>query len=216
MMKYLKNVAAAHAGTAMALCAGLIVAGCQASDAVTEDYYVPTAHYERYPIKVEKRPVKLALAAKSSLQPAQVNALATFARQARATGMPRIAIRRPSGGGNGAALSRDVASVLVQNGILAEAIVQGTYQGSAKDPIQVGYVRSVAITKECGDWSDDLSTNYLNRPAPNYGCAVTHNMAAMVVNPDNFVIPEAMPAAPAGRRVLLINQYLAAPAAVAP
>lgn len=211
MKKYLKNVAAARAGTALALFAGLVLAGCQTGDAVTEDYYVPAVHYERYPIKVEKKPVKLALAAKSTLQPAQVNALANFARKARAAGMPRIAIRRPSGGGNGAALSRDVASVLVQNGIVAEAIVQGTYAGSAKDPIEVGYVRNVAITRECGDWSDDLSTNYLNRPAPNHGCAVTHNIAAQVANADDFVVPEAMSAAPAARRVLLINQYVAAP-----
>jgi len=211
MVKFLKNIAAAHAGTAMSLCAGLVLAGCQAGDAVTEDYYVPTAHYERYPIKVEKRPVKLALAARSSLQPAQVNALASLARQSRATGSPRIAIRRPSGSGNGAALSRDVAAVLVQHGVPAEAIVQATYAGSSKDPIEVGYVRSVAITKECGDWSDNLSTNYLNRPAPNHGCAVTSNIAAMVVNPDNFVVPEAMPPAPAYKRVLLINTYVATP-----
>ncbi len=216
MVKYLKNIAAAHAGTAMALCAGLVIAGCQASDAVTEDYYVPVAHYERYPIKVEKRPVKLALAAKSSLQPAQVNALASFARQSRANGTPRIAIRRPTGGGNGAALSRDIAAVLVQQGVPGEAIVQATYAGSAKDPIEVGYIRSVAITKECGDWSDDLSTNYLNRPAPNYGCAVTGNIAAMVVNPDNFVVPEAMSPAPAYKRVLLVNQYVTTPSGTKP
>ena len=216
MVKNLSNIAAAHAGTLVVLCAGLLLGGCRITDAVTEDYYVPTAHYERYPIKVEKKPVKLALAARSTLQPAQVNALSAFARQARASGMPRIAVRRPSGGGNGAALSRDVAAVLVQNGIAAEAIVQATYPGSAKDPIEVGYIRSVAITKECGDWSDNLSTNLLNRAAPNHGCAVTHNMAAMVVNPDNFVVPEAMPAAPATKRVLLINQYVNTPAGTSP
>lgn len=216
MIKYLKHIAAAHAGTALTLCAGLVLAGCQATDAVTEDYYVPTTHYERYPIKVEKKPVKLALASKASLQPAQVNALSAFARQARASGMPRIAVRRPSGGGNGAALSRNIAAVLVQQGIPAEAIVQATYPGSAKDPVEVGYVRSVAITKECGDWSDNLSTTYLNRAAPNHGCAVTQNMAAMVVNPDNFVVPDAMPAAPAYKRVLLINQFVATPSGTTP
>lgn len=211
MKKYLRNMAAAHAGTAMALCAGLVLAACQGGDAVTEDYYVPTAHYERYPIKVVKKPVKLTLASKASLQPAQINAVAALARQARANGSPRIAIRRPSGGGNGAALSRDIAAVLVQQGIPAGSIVQATYPGSSKDPVQVGYLRSVAITKECGDWSDNLSTNFLNRAAPNHGCAVTSNIAAMAVNPDNFVVPEAMPAAPAYKRVLLINQFVARP-----
>jgi len=36
-MKYLKNIAAAHAGTALALCAGLALAGCRITDPVTED-----------------------------------------------------------------------------------------------------------------------------------------------------------------------------------
>ncbi|MGQ0486064.1 MAG: CpaD family pilus assembly lipoprotein [Hyphomicrobiales bacterium] len=216
MKKYLRNIAAAHAGTAMALCAGLVLAACQSGDAVTEDYYVPTTHYERYPIKVVRKPVKLALASKASLQPAQVNAVAALARQARAAGQPRIAIRRPSGGGHGAALSRDIAAVLVQQGIPAEAIVQGTYPGSSKAPVQVGYIRGVAVTTECGDWSDNLSTTYLNRAAPNHGCAVTSNIAAMAVNPDNFVVPEAMPAAPAYKRVLLINQYAATPSGTTP
>jgi pilus assembly protein CpaD len=215
-MKYLRNIAAAHAGTALALCAGLVLAGCQVTDAVTEDYYVPTTHYERYPIKVVRKPVKLSLASKTSLQPAQVNAVAALARQARAAGQPRIAIRRPSGGGNGSAMSRDIAAVLVQQGIPAEAIVQATYPGSSRDPVQVGYIRSVAVTKECGDWSDNFSTTYLNRAAPNHGCAVTSNIAAMAVNPDNFVVPEAMPSAPAYRRVLLVNQFVFRPSATNP
>ena len=35
-------------------------------------------------------------------------------------------------------------------------IVQKTYPGPSKGSVQLSYIRSVAVTKECGDWSEDL------------------------------------------------------------
>jgi pilus assembly protein CpaD len=55
--------------------------------------------------------------------------------------------------------------------------------------VQISYLRSVAVTKECGDWSTDLANTSSNQPFPNYGCAIQNNIAAMVVNPEDFVVP---------------------------
>ena len=55
--------------------------------------------------------------------------------------------------------------------------------------MQLSYIRSVAVTKECGDWSSDLANTSSNEPYPNFGCAMQNNIAAMAVNPDDFVVP---------------------------
>jgi pilus assembly protein CpaD len=78
----------------------------------------------------------------------------------------------------------------VQSGITPGMIVQKTYPGPSKAPVQISYIRSVAVTKECGDWSSDLTNTSSNEPYPNLGCSIQNNIAALVLNPDDFVVPE--------------------------
>jgi pilus assembly protein CpaD len=79
-------------------------------------------------------------------------------------------------------------------------ISQKTYPGASKAPVQLTYVRSVAVTKECGDWSSDMANSSNNELHDNLGCAVQNNIAAMVVNPDDFVTPRATTPAHAAMR----------------
>ena len=88
-----------------------------------------------------------------------------------------------------ASVARQTYQLLVQSGISPGMISQKTYPGPSKAPVQLTYIRSVAVTKECGDWSTDLATTSNNEVHQNYGCAVQNNIAAMVVNPDDFVAP---------------------------
>jgi pilus assembly protein CpaD len=193
MLKRINRIAAAHAGTALALCAGLALSGCKIQDAVTEDYYEPVAHYDRYPIKVEKTPVKLDLASKSgTLRPAQINALVSLAQQAKSNAASQIYVKRPSGGGRSVAVANDITALLMQQGIPRAMIVPASYRGASTSPVQVSYVRSVAVTKECGDWSSNLSEIPGNGSYSNFGCATQQNVAAMVANPEDFLVPRAM------------------------
>jgi pilus assembly protein CpaD len=175
----------------MALAVSSVLLAACSIDPVESDFsYVPEAHYERYPIKVAKAPMRLEVKPqRSGLQPAQINAVANFARSAAEGGVTRISLSRPSGGGASAAAAAQIRELLITGGVPSSQISQVTYRGSSKSPVILAFTRAVAVTKECGDWSTDLNHSPNNEPYPNLGCAVQNNMAAMVQNPTDFEVP---------------------------
>jgi pilus assembly protein CpaD len=179
---------------ALLLCASAaLLAGCTSDGASFDDQYVPSTHYERYPIKVAKAPMHLEVAnRKGGLQPNQINAIAAFARSASSASVTSIVIARPSGGGGSGAGARQIYNLLVDNGVSPGQISQKIYRGGAKAPVTLSYIRAVAVTEECGDWSGDLTYSPKNEPYPNFGCSMQHNIAQMVSNPNDFEVPPAM------------------------
>jgi pilus assembly protein CpaD len=130
-----------------------------------------------------------------TLQPKQINAIIGFSRSAVSSRSSKITILRPSGGGASGKVAREIYQLMVRSDITPSMIVQKTYPGPSKGPVQLSFVRSVAVTKECGDWSTDLTSTSRNGPYPNLGCSIQNNIAALVANPDDLVVPE--PTAPA-------------------
>lgn len=184
---------AASAGTLLAMVSALLLGGCGSyRAALGDDEYVPVAHYERYPIEVEKRPVKMELGTRAgTLKPGQINELAGFVDQAQSNSANRIFVKRPSGGGRSIQVAKDVRRFLVLQGIPEAMIVSQTYPGASTGPVQVGYVKKVAVTRECGDWSDNWVKQTSNQTPSNFGCATQNNIAAMVANPEDFEKPRA-------------------------
>jgi pilus assembly protein CpaD len=201
MYKYFPISAASRMSLALFIVMTSGLAACSNGEFALDDTYVPATHYERYPIEVTRGPVRMDISSKQgSLQASQINAVSAFSRAARNSGGSRITILRPSAGGASGKVARQTYQLLVQSGILPGMISQKTYPGASKAPVQLTYIRSVAVTKECGDWSTDLATTSNNELHPNYGCAVQNNIAAMVVNPDDFVAPRASTLAYAAMR----------------
>ncbi|CAN0169333.1 unnamed protein product, partial [Phaeothamnion confervicola] len=166
------------------------LAACSNGELALDDTYVPAAHYERYPIEVTNGPVRMEVSSRQgTLQSSQINAISGFSRSASNSGSSRITVLRPSAGGASGKVARQVYQVLVQSGIAPGMIVQKTYPGPSKGSVQLSYTRSVAVTKECGDWSEELSNTSRNETYPNFGCSMQNNIAAMVVNPNDFVLP---------------------------
>jgi pilus biogenesis lipoprotein CpaD len=188
------------------LAAAVLLAGCTTDGASFDDQYVPTAHYERYPIKVAKAPMRLEVQQRSGgLQPAQINAISNFSRSAGQASASLVAINRPSGGGNHTA--DQIYQLMISQGVPAGQISRTTYRGSRKSPVVVSFTRTVAVTKECGDWSSDLNHSPGNLPYENFGCAIQHNTAQMVSNPSDFEIPEATTPATSSARAWGYNIY---------
>ena len=207
MYKYLPMPAASKMSIIVLIAMSSTLAACSRGELALDDAYVPATHYERYPIEVTRGPVKMDISSQSgSLQSAQINAISGFARLARNSGSSKITIQRPSGGGASGKVARQVYQLLAQGGISPAMIVQRTYPGPAMGPVQISYIRSVAVTKECGDWSENLANTSNNAPYPNFGCSVQNNIAAMVVNPDDFVVPE--PSAPASAASRYPSQFM--------
>jgi pilus assembly protein CpaD len=194
----------------MALIASsLLLAGCSIDPVESDFHYVADTHYERYPIKVAKAPMRLEVRPQGSgLQPAQINAVANFARSAAGGGVTRISVSRPSGGGASASVASQIRELLITGGVPSSQISQVTYRGSSKSPVILAFTRAVAVTKECGDWSTDLNHSPDNSPYPNLGCAVQNNMAAMVSDPTQFEVPKPTDPVNAAARINLKNLFV--------
>jgi pilus assembly protein CpaD len=190
MYKYLPVPAASRMSVILFIAMSSTLAACSNGGWAMDDTYVPAAHYDRYPIEVTSRPVKMEISSRhGTLQSSQINAISGFSRSASNAGSSRITVLRPSAGGASGKVARQVYQVLVQSGMSPGMIVQKTYPGPSRGSVQLSYIRSVAVTRECGDWSEDMSNTSRNEPYPNFGCAIQNNIAAMAANPDDFVVP---------------------------
>jgi pilus assembly protein CpaD len=180
--------------------AGVLLAGCQLDSALQSDYE-PATVAERYPIQVRQATFKTGLRAPTGqLNTNQTNAVADFAIEAKRTGSPRVQILYPGGASASRKLANEIAVAITNYGIPKNRISVKPIRGGANEPIQLVLTRKVAITKECGDWSEDLASTHANTVHPNYGCAMQHNIAAMVANPEDLERPRAMGPVLAGNR----------------
>jgi pilus assembly protein CpaD len=209
MYKYFPVSAASKISVALFITMSSTLAACSNGELALDDTYVPATHYERYPIEVTRGPVKMEISSRhGTLQSSQINAISGFSRSAINSGSSKITILRPSGGGASGKVARQTYQLLVQGGISPSMITQKTYPGLSKGPLQISYIRSVAVTKECGDWSSDLSNTSSNELSENYGCALQNNIAAMVVNPDDFVVPRPTTPALAATRTPAVTAIM--------
>ncbi len=214
MYKYLPMPAASKMSVILFFAMSTALAGCSSGELALDDTYVPVAHYERFPIEVKRGPVRMEISSRhGNLQPSQINAISGFSRSASGSGSSKITVLRPSAGGASGKVARQVYQVLVQNGISPGMIVQKTYPGSSKGSVQLSYTRSVAVTKECGDWSEDMASTSRNVPYPNFGCSTQNNIAAMAVNPNDFVVPRPTTPALAATRTPGVAATMTAAAA---
>lgn len=187
---------------------GVLLAGCQ-FDPTLDDSYEPASVAERYPIEVRKATFKTGLRAPTGqLNTNQKNAVADFAIEAKRTGSPKVQILYPGGASASKKLANEIASAITNYGIPKNRISVKAIRGGANEPIQLVLTRKVAVTKECGDWSEDLSSTYSNNAHPNFGCAMQHNIAAMVANPEDLERPRAMGPVLAGNRTETMKIFI--------
>jgi len=198
---------ASRAATGVALMPMLWLAACSGG-AEIDDYYKPAMHYERFPIEVAKGSVRLDVSTKRpSLGERQEDAVARFAQDANASGAPRIRIQRPRSAATADAVAGRVAQILVMNGIEPESILESEYAGGRGAPVIITFQRKIAVTPECGDWSEDIAVTGKNEPPPDFGCATQNNIAAVVANPEDFEVPRTATAPDAMRRNQVFVDY---------
>lgn len=208
-MKFLKTspTAMRSNSTVLVFLSSLLLAGCAMDGAEIEDSYVATTAEERYPITVAEAPVKMNVSARSgTLQAEHLNRVINFAQDARNNATSRISVSYSSGSSNARKVAGESVAVLVAQGIPRNMIATGSYRGSSS-MVTLAFHRKVAVTKECGDWSDNLSGNQFNEAYPNQGCAIQHNIAAMVANPEDFERPRSMTPVLGGARTVALKKY---------
>jgi pilus assembly protein CpaD len=208
-MKYLSNKFSAPSvrASGLLMVSALLLAGCSMDGAEIEDTYVAQSARDRFPIKVAEAPVKMNIDARGGgLGSVGVNKVIGFAQDARVNATSRVAVHYASGSAKARNVAQEAVSVLVAQGVPRGMISTGSYRGSSAI-VTLSFTRKVAVTRECGDWSQNLTGDQFNEPSPNEGCAIQHNIAAMVANPEDFEGPRPMTPAYGASRSLALKLY---------
>lgn len=173
---------------------------------------------QRHPILVSQEPTDhfIRIARGSiGLSPAQRAELIDFVNRYRATdsGNSRLVVSVPSGSDNEVAAMNSVLEVrnlLSDYGFSEASISVEAFdaEGAGQPPIRVSYLRYVAQTPECGDWSTNLAYEPTNLPYPNFGCATQRNFGAQIANPADLLGPRSMTARSSERRDQVWSKYI--------
>ena len=143
----------------------------------------------------------------AGLSPEDGTKLADFVEDYLTRGDGAISISAPSGPNASAALSY-FGEHLAHMGVPRSRILVGTHDGSGGDTrVAIGYIVYGAKSDACGNWSEDASDTAQNIPLPDFGCSNQHNLAEMVAEPRDLVVPRGMGPSDATRRQTVIGTY---------
>jgi len=162
---------------------------------------------QRFPITVQPRMMTLRLPynGQAALDQNMTGQLARFAEDYREHGSGTIAVTASTRYPGAPNL---VADRLIELGVGRNQIMVGNSNApDLNDDIKVTYIKYVADTAPCGDWSDDLAYTARNSASRNFGCTTQHNIAAMVADPRDLLTPETGGQADAQRRLTVLDKY---------
>ncbi len=200
---------------AAVIAAGGLASACNTYGHLPTETYVPRHVSERHPITVHDEVVELEVpVARGSSRLSDENAsrVAQFIDGYKSAGSGPLVVSRPSRSRHAvetASTAADVARLAEEVGVSRTQVVHAAYtpaKGTAS-PIVISYERWRATGPECGDWSRNLAVTYDNEPHPNFGCASQNNLAAMVSNPRDLVMPRTMTPPDAARRDVVFDKY---------
>ncbi len=172
-------------------------------DAELDDVYTPPMHYQRHPITVVKDTARIELVPHGNgLTAVERNEVARFAQSALINASHSIGLKHPR---SARATADEVASILMEQGVPPARIVATAYD--RRGPVVLTFTRNMAVMSPCGDWNESLSRSGENEPFPNFGCAHQQNIAAIVANPNDLVMPRAETPPDAPRRSQIFTDY---------
>jgi pilus assembly protein CpaD len=171
---------------------------------------------DRHPIEVVRGEVQLEIDVprfSPGLSPRQLAEVDAFITDYKSIGESEITVAVPSGGRNeGAAMSvlGKLRARIRGRGVDDKAIRYTPYRvsrGATSAPILVSYERYYAEPSPCGNWPDNLGYEPLNKAYEELGCAQQNNLAAVVANPRDLIMPRALTPADAARRGVVLGKY---------
>ena len=191
----------------------LAVAACASPETPPLAQAHPITPTERYAIQVKPAPVELMLAAHSTgLSDAQADALHDFMGRYDDADRGEITIKAPEHGPDQSGVYRTATATrdfLIAHGAMPGAVRIEGYDaaGDGKAPVRVSFVTYQAQGPLCGASWSDVSKEANNEPYPEFGCALTANVAAQVANPADLLHPRASDPPDALRRSQVLDKY---------
>jgi pilus assembly protein CpaD len=201
--------------TAAALGLAASLAAC-ATTVPGEDKHadLPT---ERFEPKVTSKPEEVLLAVHAQgLSPRQAEALAKLHDYWLEDDGGVIGVQAPTDGVDPSAayrMSEAARSYLISRGVPPDKIEVVGYDpvpgdsGDGPPPLKVGYLRYHAEIPQCGKVWTNISRSWNNDVQPNFGCAVSANLAAQVADPADLLGPRPMAPQDATRRQEVLDKY---------
>ena len=177
------NSKSSRAGLLLVL--AVLLSGCNSLDGPA-----PVFYNDVYPIQVQPGTVTLEVdATRSVLHADQENAVKAFASRAVSVQPQSVHLSHPGTMEGGATAAR-ISQLLVSAGIASSTI---RTQAGPGDYAVLSYRSAIAVAHPCGDWSRSAISGENNLPPPDFGCTTQANLAAMIANPTDLVVPRAMP-----------------------
>lgn len=194
----LKLIATASAAALLAGCAG---AWNGANEAKTVA--------EEHPISVDSQVVTLTIdidPSATELTGLNKARLRAFADSYLNGGHGPLTVTAPSGTSNDVGardLAANIRDYLNEVGVDWAAINGASYRAGDDRGTEVilSYTHYVATPSACGIWQGLKARDFANRQTPNFGCASQNNLAAMVADPRDLVVPADGAPADAQQRI---------------
>ncbi len=192
---------ALRAGSVLAV---LLAGSCAAPDSQSRLTQDPALNHA---ITVEPSYRSLKIANTDSMSRDDADKLAAFAQDYLTSGNGSITIAAPSGPDAPKVIAA-VGEQLADYGVPRTRILVSQQDQTVSDGrVEIGYIRYVAHTQPCGDWSANAADTADNLPMPNWGCATEQNIAAQVADPRDLVQPRGTGTSDATRRMQVLNKY---------
>ncbi len=204
------------AGTALAICTAMLMAGCAAKRDSVIVGSIPDDYRTTHPIIISEKAQQIDLpiaASARKMSRDQMSTLAGFMSGYDRRSGGTVSVLVPSGSVNELGASNVASQIthLLQNqGVPPENISVVSYQAPSPDtapPIRVSYPVVKASTNQCGRWPADILDTTDNKHYANFGCSYQNNLAAQVANPNDFLGPRKQGEIDAENRMGVIDKY---------
>ncbi len=217
-MRVRTRTLSAAATIAGAAALGLVLTACRAHE--SGDYVAGWSMIdpsERHPIIVTQQPSVISLRVDSAaygLTPAQRAQAIRFIERYRTTdaGNGKLVIQTPGGTLNEVSAMHAAAELrhlMVEMGFDQTSVTVETYPGgrNQQPPVRVSHLRFFAEGPKCGDWPANLADSSSGLNYANFGCSNQRNLAAMVANPADLLVPRTETPAASERRDAQWQKY---------
>jgi len=200
---------------AAVLLVGAVLAGCQSVTA-THTTLTEQDYRKRHPIMIAEQPevMDIPVAMKAAELTPEINqSINQFVNAYRASGTGFMNIQVPAGSANEVAAltaARAAKHAVQRSGVAASHIRVTPYQVDNKAwvaPVRLSFLKVKAVAPDCGIWPEDLGKPDTDKQFFNLGCAQQQNLAAMVQNPSDLIMPREMTPADGGQRSRVIDLY---------
>jgi len=202
---------------AAVLLAGVVLAGCESINA-THTTLTDQDYRKRHPILIAEQPevMDIPVAMKATELTPDINrSINRFVNAYRASGTGFMNIQVPAGSANEVAaltVARTAKQVVQRSGVAPSHIRVTPYQVDNKAwvaPVRLSFLKVKAVAPDCGIWPEDLGKPDTDKQFFNFGCAQQQNLAAMIQNPSDLILPREMTPADGKQRSRVIEDYRA-------